>query len=130
MLSRLKSPDKRIPSEEIRLSIKWCCLNVFHLFSCIHIIIDDAHSGAVSQAQERGIVALGSYYLGKNFVRFSSASALECGLSCGWDNCFGVVKEANRKRVHLDWEKIVQIYDIYSVKGASRVNLESEAFGR
>ena len=28
----------------------------------IHIITYDAHSGAASQAQERGIVALGSYY--------------------------------------------------------------------
>lgn len=105
-------------------------MNVFHLIGCIHIVIDDAHSGAFSQAQERGIVALDSYYLDNNLVRFSSASALECGVSCGWDDCLGAVKEANRRRVHLDWGKIVQICNICSATGASRVNLESEAFER
>ena len=81
----------------------------------------------------RGTNFWGTLYLeNKDFgeQRFSSVSALECGLSCGWDDGLGSVKEANRRRVHLDWEKIVQICDMCSITGASRVNLESEVFGR
>jgi len=41
-----------------------------------------------------------------------SVSEPKCGLSCGWDDCLGVIKGVNRRQVHLDWGKIGQIWDI------------------
>ena len=82
-------------------------MSALQLIGRVHIIIYDAHSRAVCQAQEGRIVALCTDDLHCDLEWFSSACAVKSGLSCCGDDRFRVVQQAHRRWLDLNWRKVV-----------------------
>ena len=96
----------------------------------VDIIVEKAHTGAVSQSQEWSIVALCSDYLNHDLIRFFTVYTVESGLAFGGDDCFRVVVKTNSRWFYLHLVQFVEVGDVYGIARAARIDLKFEVTGR